>query len=49
MRDFTFEIKNKEIIGIKNDILKLQKIIGTYKNYGCSFYNSCSEVLINYT
>ncbi len=50
MRGLTFEAyKDKERIGIEDGMLKLQKTLETYKDYGSNFYEVWSEAFINYT
>lgn len=50
MQDFTFKAnKDKEKISIEDGMLKLQKILGIYKDYGSSLYKVWSEFFINYT
>lgn len=50
MQSVSFEVyKNEKKIGIENGMLKLRKILGTYKNYDSSFYEVWSETFINYT
>lgn len=50
IQNLTFKAyKNKKKIGIKDGMLKLEKTLGIYKDYGSSFYKVLSEAFINYT
>ncbi len=50
MRGLSFKAyKDEEQIGIEDGMLKLRKTLGSYEDYGNSFYEVWSEAFINYT
>lgn len=49
IEDIAFEIdKDDDRIGIDNEIIKLCKISGSYKDYSSNFYKVLSKAFITY-